>query len=83
MRSGKFAAKFGSDTLKECLKDLKQIGLQSLAAFSFVGAVISAFFPSSSSECKRRFFPEVPRIPHITADGMPKFVLYRYRLIRI
>ena len=45
MKSGKFAAKFGSDTLKEILKAGGNIALEGVVAFAFVGAAISAFFP--------------------------------------
>ncbi|CAE7454375.1 SPCC736.13, partial [Symbiodinium microadriaticum] len=47
MRYGKFSAKAASDTLKECLKELKYVALQGVVAFAFVGAAISAFFPSA------------------------------------
>ncbi|CAE7658897.1 Exd2 [Symbiodinium microadriaticum] len=47
MKSGKFAAKAASDTLKEVLKDAKTIALKGVIAFAFVGAAISAFFPSA------------------------------------
>ena len=47
MKTGKFAAKAASDTLKEILKDAKAIALTGTVAFAFVGAFISAFFPSA------------------------------------
>ena len=46
MKSAKFAARFGTDVLKEILKDAGVIALKSLIAFSFVGAILGVFFPS-------------------------------------
>ena len=47
MKSGKLAAKFAVDTLKEILKTGKLIGLNGVIAFAFIGAIISAFFPGA------------------------------------
>ena len=47
MKSGKFAAKFASDALKEILKAGGEIALKGSLAFAFVGGAISAFFPKA------------------------------------
>ncbi|CAK8996782.1 unnamed protein product [Durusdinium trenchii] len=47
MKTGKFAAKAALDVLKETLKSAKAIALRGSVAFAFVGAFISAFFPSA------------------------------------
>ena len=47
MKSGKFAAKFGSATLKEILKAGRKIALKGTVAFAFISAAISAFFPGA------------------------------------
>ena len=46
MKSAKFAARFGTDVLKEILKDA---GVIALKAFSFVGAILGVIFSEPRS----------------------------------
>ena len=55
MKTGKAVAKAAVDTLKEVLKAGKYIALHGTIAFAFIGAFISAFFPSAGG------LPENPR----------------------